>query len=92
MFLDSLTYKLEAFDYDEEAGSITNRRCVFDFEANGVKGIPDGLTIDTNGHLWVAMFGGSQVIAAHGVPQSGWPMGVFLSYLILSYLLQSLKK
>jgi sugar lactone lactonase YvrE len=38
-----------------------NRRTAFDFELNGVEGIPDGMTIDTEGKLWVACFGGSQV-------------------------------
>jgi gluconolactonase len=38
-----------------------NRRTAFDFELNGIEGIPDGMAIDTEGKLWVACFGGSQV-------------------------------
>jgi sugar lactone lactonase YvrE len=38
-----------------------NRRTAFDFELNGVEGYPDGMTIDTEGKLWVATFGGSKV-------------------------------
>jgi secreted PhoX family phosphatase len=38
-----------------------NRRTAFDFEPNGLEGVPDGMTIDTEGKLWVATFGGSQV-------------------------------
>jgi Gluconolactonase len=38
-----------------------NRRTAFDFELNGIEGLPDGMAIDTEGKLWVASFGGSQV-------------------------------
>jgi sugar lactone lactonase YvrE len=38
-----------------------NRRTAFDLELNGVEGYPDGMTIDTEGKLWVATFGGSKV-------------------------------
>lgn len=34
----------------------------FDLKKNGVVGIPDGMTIDRDGNLWVALYGGSQVI------------------------------
>ena len=60
-YIDSLALKVEAFDYDATNGNIQNRRTVFDLPSNGVKGFPDGMTIDTQGHLWVACFGGSQV-------------------------------
>ena len=38
-----------------------NRRTVFDFEAEQISGFPDGLTIDRDGNLWVALYDGSQV-------------------------------
>jgi sugar lactone lactonase YvrE len=38
-----------------------NRSTAFDFEFNGVEGYPDGMTIDAEGKLWVATFGGSKV-------------------------------
>lgn len=41
--------------------SAANRRAVFDFIPNSIEGIPDGMTIDATGKLWVACFGGSQV-------------------------------
>ena len=40
---------------------IANRRKVFNFLENGVAGHPDGMTIDSNGNLWIACFDGSQV-------------------------------
>jgi len=39
-----------------------NRRTAFDFKAEGVEGIPDGMTIDIDGNLWIAVFDGSKVI------------------------------
>ncbi|XP_068082338.1 uncharacterized protein [Anabrus simplex] len=61
-YIDSLTYKVEAFDFDIEKGHISNRRTAFDFKCNNVEGVPDGMAIDTEGKLWVACFNGSQVI------------------------------
>ena len=63
-YIDTLTFKVEAFDYQATGGVISNRRTVFDLKAEGIKGYPDGMTIDTRGHLWVACFFGSKV----GVP------------------------
>ncbi|KDR17045.1 hypothetical protein L798_09047 [Zootermopsis nevadensis] len=68
-YIDSLTRKVEAFDFDAESGKITNRRTAFDFEINEVDGFPDGMAIDIEGKLWVACFGGSQVIRVD--PASG---------------------
>jgi len=61
-YIDSFSYRVDAFDYDGVAGVITNRRCAFDFKANGVEGIPDGMTIDANGNLWIAVFAAQKVI------------------------------
>lgn len=38
-----------------------NRCTAFDFKPDGLEGIPDGMTIDTEGKIWVACFGGSKV-------------------------------
>lgn len=38
-----------------------NPRLVFKFADHGLDGIVDGMTIDTDGNLWVANFDGSQV-------------------------------
>lgn len=61
-YIDSLTLKIDSFDFDIETGNISNRRTVFDLKENEIKGFPDGMTICDKGHLWVACFGGSQVI------------------------------
>ena len=61
-YIDSLTLKIDSFDFDIDTGNIKNRKTVFDLKENEIKGFPDGMTICDKGHLWVACFGGSQVI------------------------------
>ncbi|XP_063241870.1 regucalcin-like [Bacillus rossius redtenbacheri] len=61
-YIDSMSRKVDAFNFDAASGLISNRRTAFDFEINGVKGYPDGMTVDTEGNLWVACLGGSKVI------------------------------
>lgn len=62
-YIDSCTYCVEAFDYDDNTGSISNRRPVLGYKAAGLqKDIPDGMCIDEAGNLWVANFYGKKVI------------------------------
>ncbi|XP_067009459.2 regucalcin [Anabrus simplex] len=68
-YIDSVTDKIDAFDFDVHHGKIFNRRTVFDFATNQVKGHPDGMTIDTEGMLWIACFEGNQIIRIN--PESG---------------------
>jgi gluconolactonase len=60
-YIDTLTLNVEVFDFDDATGSLSNRRNLFSFEKNRVEGFPDGMTIDVNGHLWIACFGGGRV-------------------------------
>lgn len=55
-FIDTPTRKVVAFDYDLETGTISNRRVVIDI--GDQPGSPDGMTIDAEGMLWVAHWGG----------------------------------
>lgn len=48
-----------AFDFDEPAGELSSRRTLVQLEAG--EGVPDGLTVDDEGCLWVAVYGGSEV-------------------------------
>ncbi|CAH0399647.1 unnamed protein product [Chilo suppressalis] len=61
-YTDSLEYNIRRYDYNVETGEISNMSYVFDFKKNNVAGVPDGSTIDTDGNLWVAVFGGSCVL------------------------------
>jgi len=58
-YIDSPTKKVFAFDYDLEAGEISNRRVIIEIPEG--EGVPDGMTIDAQGKLWIAHFGGGQV-------------------------------
>ncbi|XP_012283418.1 regucalcin [Orussus abietinus] len=69
-YIDSGDKTVDKFDFDESAWEpLSNRRTVFNFTEKGVNGVPDGMTIDTNGNLWVACYGGYQVIVID--PKSG---------------------
>ncbi|XP_026736696.1 uncharacterized protein LOC113500183 [Trichoplusia ni] len=61
-YVDSLTYAIQRFDYDVETGDISNPRYIFNVKEHELEGFPDGMTIDTDGNLWVAVFGGSCVL------------------------------
>ncbi|XP_043478315.1 regucalcin-like [Leptopilina heterotoma] len=61
-YIDSPTRKVAEYDYDLLTGSIANKRIAFDLEENNLPGIPDGMTVDSKGNLWVALFEGAQVI------------------------------
>ena len=49
-----------AYDYDVDLGATDRPRVVLDFPVDE-PAIPDGLTVDRAGHLWVALDGGGQV-------------------------------
>lgn len=56
-FSDSAEHTVSVFDYDENSGNISNRRVLFTLE----DGVPDGMTIDSEDNLWVAVWSGSRV-------------------------------
>lgn len=59
-YIDTPTMQIDAFDFDLESGAISNRRTVIKIP-EGV-GYPDGMTIDDDGNLWVAMWAGWGVL------------------------------
>lgn len=58
-YIDTPTQRIDAFDYDLETGRISNRRTIVRIAEE--LGSPDGMTIDDDDGLWVAMWGGSAV-------------------------------
>jgi sugar lactone lactonase YvrE len=66
-YIDTLTYEVAAFDYDAETGDISNRRTALKFPESG--GYPDGMTIDSEGMLWIAFWDGWHVRRYN--PQTG---------------------
>jgi sugar lactone lactonase YvrE len=58
-FVDSGDYLVWAFDFDTRDGSVSRKR-VFASVAEP-DGLPDGLTVDAAGGVWVALFGGGRL-------------------------------
>ena len=56
---DSGTGCVERFSFDGDSGAITDRRTLVHSDRPGV--VPDGLTVDAQGGIWVAMWGGGAV-------------------------------
>ena len=59
-FTDSFRYAIYAYDYSAESGTILNRRTFVQTPPDG--GLPDGLTVDTEGFVWSAYCGGWRVV------------------------------
>jgi sugar lactone lactonase YvrE len=66
-YIDTPTMEVSAFDYDHTSGTISNRRAAVRVPEG--EGRPDGMTIDAEGMLWVAMWEGWQVNRYN--PQTG---------------------
>lgn len=61
-YIDSMSYQVVAYDYNSQTGAICNKRTIFDIRKNNIPGVPDGMTIDTSGNLWVALYGGGGIL------------------------------
>lgn len=66
-YIDTPTREVKAFDYDLSTGQISNPRVAI--TVPDVLGWPDGMTSDTRGNLWIAMWGGARV--TRWDPQNG---------------------
>ncbi|NJN05404.1 MAG: SMP-30/gluconolactonase/LRE family protein [Rhodobacteraceae bacterium] len=56
----STTRRIHSFDYAQESGVLGNRRVLYECVAD--EGIPDGMTVDSSGHIWSARWDGSALI------------------------------
>ncbi|MFN7992454.1 MAG: SMP-30/gluconolactonase/LRE family protein [Bryobacteraceae bacterium] len=59
-FADSATRQIWAYDYDVRSGSATRRRLFV--QVPETQGIPDGLTVDSEGFVWSAQWYGGCVV------------------------------
>lgn len=64
-YVDSPTKRLVAFDYNIKTGEIKNERVFVTIPEN--EGVPDGITTDMDGHIWIAQWGGSRVSRWNGL-------------------------
>lgn len=55
-YIDTPTNGVDAFDYDVATGAMQNRRRLATLPH------PDGMTVDAEGFLWVALWGGDKVV------------------------------
>jgi len=55
--VDSHPGRIDAYDFDASAGTLSNRRVFRDYVKERAAAIPDGCTIDAEGGLWVAEVG-----------------------------------
>jgi sugar lactone lactonase YvrE len=56
-FVDTPTRRIDVLAYDAETGAVRDRRPFAEIDA----GVPDGLTVDAEGGVWVALHRGGQV-------------------------------
>jgi sugar lactone lactonase YvrE len=59
-YIDSPTACVMAYDYDDATGALANPRCVIKVNS-AQQGYPDGMTIDSEGMLWIAHWDGGAV-------------------------------
>ncbi|MGZ4300633.1 MAG: SMP-30/gluconolactonase/LRE family protein [Gaiellaceae bacterium] len=65
-YIDSPVQRVDIFDFEVVSGRIDDRRPFVSIDES--EGIPDGLTVDDEGGVWVALYGGSCV---HRYDESG---------------------
>ena len=61
-YIDTPTQKVLAYEYHDQSGKLGESRVVVNFKDLRVEGSPDGMTIDENGMLWVALCHGGAVV------------------------------
>ncbi|BBH23553.1 hypothetical protein Back11_48980 [Paenibacillus baekrokdamisoli] len=55
-YIDSITREVVSYDYDIATGDLSAKRTVIRFEEGSE--LPDGMTVDREGMLWIAEWGG----------------------------------
>ncbi len=66
-FIDTIARELYSYRYQKETGEISDRSVIYEFEED--LGYPDGMTIDSNDKLWIALYAGRKVIQIN--PKNG---------------------
>jgi len=66
-YIDTPTRQVMGYDYDNETGAISHPKVAVEIPEGA--GYPDGMTIDEEDNLWVALWGGSAVVCFN--PENG---------------------
>jgi sugar lactone lactonase YvrE len=76
LHIDSDAHRIDRYDVDIDAGRISGRQTVVEFDPE--LGLPDGMTVDVEGGMWLAFFGSGQVrrYDASGVEQIRYALPV----------------
>lgn len=61
-YIDTPTRHVYRFDYDPDTGDLTNQTVFITTPEDEAAGRPDGMTVDADGGLWIAMWGGECVM------------------------------
>lgn len=69
-YIDTPTREVVSYDYDKSTGDIKNKKTII--KVSEEDGFPDGMTIDAEDMLWIAHWGGWQVVRYN--PENGQKM------------------
>jgi sugar lactone lactonase YvrE len=58
-YVDTLHYVVYTYDFDLAKGKLSNRRVFLQTKPD--EGVPDGLTVDSRGYIWIAFYDGWRV-------------------------------
>jgi sugar lactone lactonase YvrE len=58
-FIDSTTQRIDVFDFDGATGELADRRTLVEIDPRD--GLPDGMTVDAEGGIWLCLFGGAAI-------------------------------
>ncbi|CAG9856222.1 unnamed protein product [Phyllotreta striolata] len=62
-FIDSYTRQVREFSHNQDTGDLSDETVILDLSHHpDIEGFPDGMTIDDDDNLWIALFGGGHVI------------------------------
>nr|ADI77977.1 Smp-30 protein [Drosophila melanogaster] len=70
-FIDTNNHEVLAYDYNQSTGAVSNPKVIFDLRKIRPEGplFPDGMTVDTDGNIYVATFNGGTVFKVN--PSTG---------------------
>ncbi|ALC49810.1 smp-30 [Drosophila busckii] len=62
-YIDTTDYEVKSYDYDVNTGKVSNPKVIYNLRKTSPKDhlLPDGMTIDTEGNLYVATFNGATI-------------------------------